>query len=174
VDGNGRGCNTLTGSFTISNVVFGPFGYVQTLDATFEQHCEGSEPALRGEVHIANPAPPPALELALAIAVDGTVSTLNGKATVGGTVTCGGPVNVGVGATVTQVVKRTLVTGSAGVSVDCTPGAPVPWRVTVTPNGTTPFQKGDVEVQAFASAVDPNYGQFVTVTETAAVRLTKA
>jgi hypothetical protein len=33
VGGNGRGCNTLTGSFTISNVVFGPNGYVQTLDA---------------------------------------------------------------------------------------------------------------------------------------------
>jgi hypothetical protein len=58
LSGNGRGCNTLIGSFTIQNVVFGPYNYVQELDATFEQHCEGGAPALRGQVHIAN-APPP-------------------------------------------------------------------------------------------------------------------
>jgi hypothetical protein len=102
---------------------------------TFEQHCEGSEPALRVEVHIANPAPPPQLELGLAIAVDGTASTLNGKATVGGTVTRNGPVNVSVAATVTQVVKRALVTGSAGLSVDRTPRPPVPWQVRSLPTG---------------------------------------
>jgi hypothetical protein len=33
---------------------------VQTFDATFEQHCEGGNPAARGEVHISNPSPPAA------------------------------------------------------------------------------------------------------------------
>jgi hypothetical protein len=57
--GNGRGCNTLIGTFTVTSAVFGPQGYVQTLDATFEQHCEGGTPAARGSVHISNaPAPP--------------------------------------------------------------------------------------------------------------------
>jgi hypothetical protein len=62
LSGNGRGCNTLTGSFAIQNVVFGPDNYVEKFDATYEQHCEGGTPALRGEVHITNappPSPPP-------------------------------------------------------------------------------------------------------------------
>jgi hypothetical protein len=59
LSGEGRGCNELTGSFTITNAVFGPEGYVETFDATFEQHCEGGSPAARGEVHVSNaPAPP--------------------------------------------------------------------------------------------------------------------
>lgn len=56
--GEGRGCNELTGSFTISKAIFGAEGYVQAFDATFEQHCEGGTPAARGQVHISNPAPP--------------------------------------------------------------------------------------------------------------------
>jgi hypothetical protein len=58
LSGEGRGCNELTGSFTISKAVFGPQGYVQTFDATFEQHCEGGDPAAHGQVHISNPPPP--------------------------------------------------------------------------------------------------------------------
>lgn len=58
LSGEGRGCNELTGSFTVIKAVFGANGYVQTFDATFEQHCEGGSPAARGEVHISNPAPP--------------------------------------------------------------------------------------------------------------------
>jgi hypothetical protein len=58
LSGEGRGCNELTGSFTIIKAVFGPRGYVQTFDATFEQHCEGGDPAARGEVHISNRPPP--------------------------------------------------------------------------------------------------------------------
>jgi hypothetical protein len=33
LSGDGRGCNELTGSFTIIRAVFGPQGYVQTFDA---------------------------------------------------------------------------------------------------------------------------------------------
>jgi Putative Ig domain len=50
VTGDGRGCNTLTGSFQVLQVVYG-FNYnVVAFDATFEQHCEGLVPALRGEI----------------------------------------------------------------------------------------------------------------------------
>jgi hypothetical protein len=58
LSGEGRGCNELTGSFTIIKAVFGSDGYVQTFDASFEQHCEGGDPAARGEVHISNSPPP--------------------------------------------------------------------------------------------------------------------
>lgn len=50
VSGDGRGCNTLTGSFTVRQVVYAPDGTVAAFDATFEQHCEGAAPALRGEI----------------------------------------------------------------------------------------------------------------------------
>jgi hypothetical protein len=58
LSGNGRGCNTLTGSFTVTKAVFGSGGYVQAFDATFEQHCEGGTAAAHGSVHISNPAQP--------------------------------------------------------------------------------------------------------------------
>jgi hypothetical protein len=146
---------------------------VQTLDATFEQHCEGADAALRGEVHIANPPPPPALELGLVVAVDGTASTLNGSAAVHGTVSCTVAADVNVAGTITQVVKRTLVRGSFGTAVPCTPGASVPWQATAVPDGFTPFQKGDAEVQAQAWADDPAYGTTVYANTTAVVKLKK-
>ncbi|MFJ4539851.1 hypothetical protein ACIP39_28365 [Streptomyces tibetensis] len=173
LSGNGRGCNQLTGTFTISAVEFGPQGYVKKLDATFEQHCEGGTSAARGEVHIENPAPPAELGLGLDIALAGTASSLNGKATVHGTVSCNKPVQVTVAGDVTQVKKRDLIRGSFSTSVSCTPGAPVAWTGTAVPTGSVPFQKGDVEVEGRATATDPDYDKPVTVSETVAVRLTR-
>ncbi|MPY52223.1 hypothetical protein [Streptomyces acidicola] len=171
LSGNGRGCNTLTGEFTISDVEFGPQGYVKKLDATFEQHCEGGTTAARGEVHIDNPAPPAELDLGLAVAVEGTASTLNGKATLHGTVSCNKPVRVTVAGDVTQVKNQTLIRGSYSASVSCVPGAPVEWTGTAVPTGSVPFQQGLVEVEARATATDPDYAQPVTVNETVPVRL---
>lgn len=48
--GDGRGCNTLTGSFQVLEVSYGANGAVDSFDAIFEQHCEGFTPALRGEI----------------------------------------------------------------------------------------------------------------------------
>ena len=50
VSGNGRGCNTLTGRFEIREVSYGSGSTVTAFWATFEQHCEGGTPALRGEI----------------------------------------------------------------------------------------------------------------------------
>jgi hypothetical protein len=174
LDGNGRGCNTLTGDFTISNVVFGPEGYVQELDATFDQNCEGGTAALHGEVHITNPPPPAQLDLGLAVGVDGTASSLDGNATVHGTVSCNKPVQTTVSGTVVQVAHRELIRGPFSTSVSCVPGAPVAWTATAVPTGSVPFQKGDAEVQAQASSVDPDYGQTVTANQTTEVKLDKS
>ncbi|MFD4689606.1 hypothetical protein [Streptomyces sp. NPDC058463] len=171
--GNGRGCNTLTGSFTITAVEFGPQGYVKELVASFEQHCEGGDPAARGEVRIDNPAPPAELGLGLAVALDGTASTLNGKATLHGTVSCNKPVEVAVAGDVTQVKRRQLIRGSYSASVECVPGAPVAWTATAVPTGSVPFQRGDVEVEARATATDPDFERPVTVSETVAVHLSR-
>ena len=48
--GNGRGCNTETGSFTIDSVTYS--GTTLTaIDLHFTQHCEGATPALQGQIH---------------------------------------------------------------------------------------------------------------------------
>lgn len=49
ISGDGRGCNTLTGSFTVLEISYGADSNIASFDATFEQHCEGVIPALRGE-----------------------------------------------------------------------------------------------------------------------------
>ncbi|WP_394795901.1 hypothetical protein [Armatimonas sp.] len=50
VDGNTHGCNTLTGRFEVKELLLGAENSVQRLLLTFEQHCEGETPALRGEI----------------------------------------------------------------------------------------------------------------------------
>jgi len=52
ISGNGAGCNTLNGSFIVHEVSYGPSGEVLRLDVSFEQHCGGASPALRGEILI--------------------------------------------------------------------------------------------------------------------------
>jgi hypothetical protein len=51
VYGDGRGCNALTGSFKITELVADSTGAIKALAATYEQHCEGGAPALKGTVH---------------------------------------------------------------------------------------------------------------------------
>jgi hypothetical protein len=48
VSGNGRGCNTLRGQFTVNSASWWPDGTLRGFSVTFEQHCEGATPALRG------------------------------------------------------------------------------------------------------------------------------
>lgn len=171
LSGNGRGCNTVTGSFTVQQAAFGPHGYVQTFDATYEEHCEGGTPALRGDVHITNPPAPAELGIGVTVATTGTASRLTGNATVNGTATCTEPVTITVSGTVTQVAHRVIIRGSFSTSVGCTPNAPVAWSGKAVPTGTTPFQRGKVEVVTNTSAVDPNYGTTVNVDQTTVVTL---
>ncbi|HEU6451358.1 MAG TPA: hypothetical protein VFT57_08045 [Gemmatimonadaceae bacterium] len=48
--GEGRGCNTLTGSFTIDTVAYRDSA-LAAIDLDFDQHCEGADAALRGTIH---------------------------------------------------------------------------------------------------------------------------
>lgn len=48
--GYGRGCNRLSARFKVYEVAYSPEGDLERLNATFEQHCEMSEPALFGSV----------------------------------------------------------------------------------------------------------------------------
>jgi hypothetical protein len=169
--GNGTGCFTLTGSFAIDTIVFGPNGYVQQLDATYEQHCDGIEPALRGDVHITNPPPPPLLALGVHIARSGTVSGPAGDATVTGTATCNMAAPVDLFGTLTEVVNQVVLKSAFSAHVDCTPGQSVPWTATVLPLGDAQFQKGRAEVDMQARSFDFYYQQPITAQNAATVRL---
>jgi hypothetical protein len=48
--GDGRGCNTLTGSMTIDSVTYAA-GTLSAIDLRFTQNCEGGTAALRGTIH---------------------------------------------------------------------------------------------------------------------------
>lgn len=57
-----RGCNTLTGNFTVTDVSFFQDGngnlQIGSFDASFEQHCEGATPALFGTLTFQSSAVP--------------------------------------------------------------------------------------------------------------------
>jgi len=48
--GDGRGCNTITGRFDVLEIVRDASGTVTQLAVNWEQHCEGKQPALFGQI----------------------------------------------------------------------------------------------------------------------------
>jgi len=50
IDGDGRGCNTLSGRFSIRTLTWTKEGTIAEMDVLFEQHCEKGAAALRGEL----------------------------------------------------------------------------------------------------------------------------
>jgi hypothetical protein len=60
VSGDGRGSNTLIGSFTVKEIVYGAGSTIVAFDATFSQRSEGFGPPLTGEVlfNASGPLPP--------------------------------------------------------------------------------------------------------------------
>lgn len=76
VNGDGRGCNTLAGRFLVSEVAIAADGTVQKLAIDFEQHCEGSPPALFGSVRFNSEVPAvPQVSIANATTLKGNAGT---------------------------------------------------------------------------------------------------
>ncbi|MFL5884505.1 MAG: hypothetical protein ACJ77M_05495 [Thermoleophilaceae bacterium] len=48
ISGNGRGCNQLSGQFTVTAAAYAADGSVQYMGVDFVQHCENAGPALHG------------------------------------------------------------------------------------------------------------------------------
>ncbi|MGY0004080.1 hypothetical protein [Micromonospora sp. I033] len=171
--GNGRSCANGDNSFTIHELVFGPYGYVEKLDASFVQHCTGATGAAYGEVHLVTPPPAPALGLVLDVATSGTADGLNGKATVRGTVTCTEPVTVTITGEVGQQRNRLRAEGAFRAEAACTPGTAVAWSAVAAPAGEVAFGSGDAEVVAHATGYDATWNKWPTVDDAAVVRLKK-
>lgn len=168
--GDGRGCNTLTGRFEVLEAVYAPLGYIERFHAKFEQHCEGAEPALFGEIRIDNPPPPPPLTLDVTIDVQGTVQRARGAVTVSGTLKCSQPATVQLSGSVSQRASRfVLATGTFSESLACSTDAQA-WTALV-PAAGVPFNPGPAQVDTTASALDPMLGVQITVQNSSLVQL---
>lgn len=156
VFGEARGCNALTGNFTVDDLAFGPFRYVERFHATFEQHCEGAEPALRGEVSVQNPPPLPLIDVTLTIDPEGQLTKQGARLT--GTVSCTRDAELDLSLVFTQSTKKGLVTGSTALSYDSCPAAPMVWQADVGPwDPRMPFAKGTTSGEVAVTYNDPFY-----------------
>lgn len=172
--GDGRGCNTVTGRFQVLEALYGPLGYVERFHATFEQHCEGGEPALRGEVQIVNPPPPPPLAVTLTVNPTAAINRITGAVIVTGTVACSAETAASVFGILQQRASRYLLSrGSFGLSIACAPAAR-PWSAEIQAESGPPFNPGTAQLDVSAQAFDPNYGIFVTRQVRAVVKITTA
>jgi hypothetical protein len=177
LEGEDRWCETVTGSFTIDDIQFGTDGYVQTLDATWEQHCNGADAALRGEVHIANPPQPPPvpkLRIGMSVSAHGTITKATGDATVHGSVTCNQAVDVWVSGYLTQTAEDGSPAGHYYAEVPCTPGGRVAWTATAHPDdASAPFHKGEAQAGTQAEAWIGDYDVRVIKSKVVTLKKTK-
>jgi hypothetical protein len=170
VSGDGRGCNTLSGSFTVSRAVYGPGNTVEQFDATFTQICEGWMPPLTGEIRY---DATPELTLGATIDATGSVTKHTAAVTVGGTVSCSIPVTVTVSGTVSQDVKKGQASAPFSVVVACG-DTPVAWSATVVSTTGRSFAAGSATVSLTASATDSFSGQYAAVSAGRSVTLAQA
>jgi len=166
VFGNGRGCNTLMGSFTVLDATYAQDGSLQSFHATFEQHCEGFAAALRGEVQLASIAP-----LQITLTLDPKGSIKSSSSTVSGTISCSRPATVFVSGTISQQTKRYgMTSGLFGATVNCTTST-APWSAIGSSYSGNPFVPGAASVDGSATGNDPPSN---TATVSGAVQLTSA
>lgn len=83
VGGDGRGCNTVTGRFMVSDFALNTDGTIARLAIDFEQHCEGATPALYGSVRYNSYVTAvPRLGIASTYALKGNAGTSDASITV--------------------------------------------------------------------------------------------
>ncbi|MBM0234989.1 hypothetical protein JNW91_26185 [Micromonospora sp. STR1_7] len=170
--GNDRICSYgQTGSFTVTDISWGPHDYLERFDATFEQRCNYSTGSARGTVHVTFPPAPPVLAVDVEVASSGTIDAGTDEVTVRGTVTCTAPATVYVEGSVTQTRHGQRAEGILRAETACTPGAPVTWTSSTPTFTAVPFHQGDVDVSANALSYDTTYDVFVADTDTAEVKL---
>lgn len=165
ISGDSRGCGSETGSFTVTELAFGPYGYVQNFHATFSQSCEGVQPALTGSVAVDDAQWPTPPRIALRPAAAAHVGS-RGNVTVHGTYICGFGTPLQVSGTLTQGG----VTGTIDLQLPCPTAGTASWKALIKPVGGT-FHAGAATLQTSASATDSNYGIPLSKTRTTAVTI---
>lgn len=167
VSGQGRGCNQLTGEFTIYEAVWGPDeNYANRLlrfDASFVQHCDGG-PALTGEIQLGTPDP---LHVLTQVAGRATVGR-SGSAMITGRLTCTINGTATISGAVAQSQGQAVLSKTFSATVPCTRQTST-WRVEVAPDAGA-FRPGAAAVSGVNLAHDV-YGQDDEQPFLAAVRM---
>ncbi len=160
VYGQGRGCNQLTGSFEVLEASYGADGSLASFQATFEQHCEGEKPALRGSVQF---GPPPLLEMKMSVNPTGSLDHFKGTAIVRGTISCSRPAQAQVQVTLSQQRHdKSVSDGTSSLAVDCSPTV-TSWQAPVVATDGLMFAVGMAKADVSASAFDTENGVVVQV-----------
>src|SRR5919204_660668 len=158
VNGEGRGCNQLTGDFTVLDVSYGPYDYLERFHATFDQSCEGFIPPPHGEVNIVNPPAP--VPLQLTVGADAG-HTDRDSAFVQGSVTCTQATSVTVSGSVSEQTKKGTASGTLNpVTVNCSPGAAASWNTSARRATDVTFVAGPAQVSLSGSGLDTWYSQY--------------
>jgi hypothetical protein len=165
VEGMGRGCNDTSGSFTVWGVSYGPYGYLQSLHATFEQRCGVSSAALRGELDVIAPPAPAPIGVAVTVDANATVDRSDGKVRLHGTISCSKPVQVvTVAGDLTQEQKKDVASGFFNqVFVSDCDTTPKPWDASVMPSSALRFAAGDVAAHIRGIAGDDFYTNYLGI-----------
>ena len=159
VNGEGRGCSQLTGDFTVLDASYGPYDYLERFHATFDQSCEGTMPALHGEVTVVNPPAPTPLQLT--VAADANGHTDRDTAFVQGSVTCTQATTVTISGSVSEQTKKGTASGAlVPVSVDCSSGAAASWKTSARRATDVTFVAGPAQLSVTGSGQDVWYSQY--------------
>lgn len=156
ISGDGRGCNQLTGRFDVREAVFDPqTGEVLQFAADFEQHCEGSDPALFGSIRYNSDIP---VDLVIAPLIE-LASPLNDAGCVEAT---------GPGGAVVELRGSTLGGGNPELSWSSSTGVSGAGSVFSLPLGVGAYESASL------TATDGATGKSVTVTKQICVSDTTA
>ena len=160
VSGGASGCDPVRGEFEVLDVEYGPYDYLETLEATFEHHCGDSQAALRGTIDVSAAPPPPALEIEVTFDEHRVERNREaGTVSLRGTVECSDSAGALVDAWVGQTHDAGTASGAEGVSVMCSP-RPTSWFVEVRSFNGVPYTSGDLDVTVEGQAVDEWYSDY--------------
>ena len=107
--GTGRGCNTLTGDFTVNSIATDPAGSITSLDVTFRQFCDNAVAAISGRARYNTVAADPRVA---------STTTVTGGATSDGGVALTATVQGGTAVPTGQVTFREGSTTLGTVALD--------------------------------------------------------
>lgn len=158
--GSGRGCNTLSGSFTVLDINVNEAGVLDYFHATFTQSCETWMPEISGEVLIDDR--PAVVPFDFTFTVDPQVDTSRqGPAIVQGDVTCNAAGEVTLSGVLSQARNGwKQAEGSFEVTVPCDE-ASTAWQAEVYSTGRN-FRSGTGDLSIIGTATDPVSGDEVS------------
>ena len=107
--GSGRGCNTVTGDFTVHQIATAADGSIAQLDVSFTQHCEGGPAALTGRARFRAVAP---------VSPVASATSITATAADGGQVSLSATVTGGAGTPTGQVTFTRGTTPLGTVNLD--------------------------------------------------------